>query len=184
MLADHLQALGHEVVLTREPGATALGKELRRLLLTWESSEPVAPEAEMIMFAADRAQHVAQVIRPALNAGKVVITDRYIDSTFAYQGYGRGLDLERLKSLQEIATEGLIPQVTIWVDVSVDTSRIRRGVMKNDRIESESDAMYEKVCAGYAALQKIHSDRIVHVNGEKSIQEVFQDILQTVLPRI
>jgi dTMP kinase len=144
----------------------------------------VSPEAEMLMFAADRAQHVANLIRPALKAGKCVITDRFIDSTFAYQGYGRGLDIGQLKTIQNIATDGLVPHMTVWVDIAVKTSRSRMGLAENDRIESESDEMFEKVRSGYAELHSAYPERIIRVDGEKTIQGVFQDILKAVMPRI
>lgn len=176
LLADHLSAAGCNVVLTREPGGTELGREIRHLLLTWQSD--VQPEAEVLLFAADRAQHVARLIRPALAAGKIVIADRYVDSSIAYQGYGRGLNLSLLRAIQTLATGGLKPQVTIWVDVPVATARARSG--SSDRMEAESDALFERVRNGYAALCAEEPARWVRVDGEKPVDIVFDALLNAI----
>ena len=174
MLADHLSGAGCDVVLTREPGGTDLGREIRHVLLT--SQFDVRPETEVLLFAADRAQHVAELIRPALAAGKIVIADRYVDSSLAYQGYGRGVNLRLLRAVQTLATGGLKPQVTVWVDVPVAVARARSEV--SDRIESASNALFERICKGYAALCAEEPARWVRVDGEKSVDEVFQTIIQ------
>ena len=114
-LADVFRTLNHEVLVTREPGGCALGRELRQMLLNPETE--ICPEAELFLFLADRAQHVAEVIRPALKRGEVVLCDRYADSTVVYQGYGRGLDIEKLRSLNDVAIGGLWPDRTFVLDM-------------------------------------------------------------------
>ena len=125
-LSSYLQARGHDPVLTREPGGSALGRRLRALLLDVRTGS-IASRAELFLFLADRAQHVAEVIRPALEAGQVVLCDRFTDSTLAYQGYGRGLDTEYLRSLNTAATGGLAPDLTLLLDLPVRCGLERAG---------------------------------------------------------
>jgi len=184
MLAKHLQSKGHEVVFTYEPGATELGKEIRHLVLTWKPHGVVDPTAEMFLFAADRAQHVSEVVKPALAKNKIVITDRYIDSTLAYQGYGRGLDLDQLTSTQQVATGGLLPDMTIWVDVDLETARARFGKEKADRLESENDGLFERVSAGYEKLCVASPNRFLRIDGCRTIKDIFEDICGHVETRL
>lgn len=184
MLVKHLRDKGYDVVFTHEPGATELGKEIRHLVLTWKPQGVVDPTAEMFLFAADRAQHVSEVIQPALTANKIVITDRYIDSTLAYQGYGRGLDLDQLTSTQRVATGGLLPDMTIWVDVDLETARARFGKEKADRLESEKDGLFERVRAGYEKLSLASPNRFMKVDGCRTIEAVFEDICCAVEARL
>ena len=136
-LADVFRTLNHEVLVTREPGGCALGRELRQMLLNPETE--ICPEAELFLFLADRAQHVAEVIRPALKRGEVVLCDRYADSTVVYQGYGRGLDIEKLRSLNDVAIGGLWPVRTFVLDMDPAAatrswaSPKKRGVSKPSR---------------------------------------------------
>jgi dTMP kinase len=147
--AAWLRDQGHEVVVTREPGGTPLGGELRRLLL--EPDGHVTPRAEALLYAADRAQHVDTVIRPALAAGRVVLTDRYVDSTLAYQGAGRGLADTRL--VTGWATGGLLPDLTVLLDLDPATGLRRAGARATpDRLEAASLAFHEAVRAGFLAL--------------------------------
>ncbi len=183
LLVDHLQGIGHEVVFTHEPGGTELGQEIRHLALTWKpqrSQGVVDPAAEIFLFAADRAQHVAEVIQPALAENKIVITDRYVDSTLAYQGYGRGLDLVQLQAVQHIATGGLLPHLTVWVDVDLATSRVRLEPGEADRMESEDDALFERVRAGYEELSTASPNRFLKVDGTREIRDIFEDIRKVV----
>jgi dTMP kinase len=167
------EALGPDVLLTQEPGGTPLGRGIRSLLLD-PRDEPVDPMAEALLYFADRAQHVAQRIRPALAKGLVVICDRYVDSSLAYQGYGRGLSLEALRSLAEVATGGLRPDLTLFLDVPVETglSRIaRRGIV--DRLESELREFHERVLEGYHTLIAADPGRFVCIPGTGAAQAVF-----------
>jgi len=184
MLVKHLQAKGYKVVFTHEPGATELGKEIRHLVLTWKPQGVVDSTAEMFLFAADRAQHVSEVIKPALAENKIVVTDRYIDSTLAYQGYGRGLDLGQLISTQQVATGGLLPNMTIWVDVDLETARARFGKEKADRMESEDDGLFERVRAGYEKLCVASPNRFLKVDGCRTIEDIFENICKEVETRL
>lgn len=148
LLGRALQALGREVVLTREPGGTPLGAAIREVLL---HGDHVAPRAEALLFAADRAHHVATLIRPALERGAVVLTDRYMDSSIAYQGVARALRHEDVRHLSVWGTEGLQPDLTVLLDVTPEQGRARRGGV-HDRLEREEDAFHEAVRQGYLHL--------------------------------
>lgn len=184
LLAKYLQETGRDVVLTREPGGTALGKEIRHLVLTWKPQGIVDSNAEMFLFAADRAQHVAEVIKPGLEAGKVVITDRYVDSTLAYQGFGRELGIETLQHIQHIATGGLLPDLTVWVDVDLETAKSRYGDEKADRMESADEAMFERVREGYKKLSLEAPNRFLRVDGKQEISDIFEIVKQHVDNRL
>ena len=185
-LVAHLRENGKDVVFTHEPGATELGREIRHLALDWEPRDggDVDARAEMFLFAADRAQHVNELIRPSLKADKVVITDRYVDSTMAYQGYGRGLDLGELKDVQDLATGGLLPDMTVWVDVDLQTARDRGWGQDADRMESASDAVFQRVREGFAALCKSEPNRIVRIDGTQSVERVWKDVKTAVRARL
>jgi dTMP kinase len=157
--------LGDRALLTHEPGATPIGASIRALLLDSAKGGP-APAAEVLLFFADRAQHVAEVIRPALASGRVVVCDRYADSSLAYQGYGRGLPLDLLRAALALATGGLQPDLTLFLDVPVDVGlgRVReRG--RNDRLERERREFHERVRAGYLALIAEAPGRFVRIDG-------------------
>lgn len=164
-LADRLGAL-----LTFEPGATELGVSLRRLLLDTAGS-PVSERAEALLMAADRAQHVTEVVMPALEAGTWVVTDRYTGSTLAYQGFGRGLDLARLERLVQWATGGLAPDVTLLIDVPVAVASARRQDSM-DRLERQGGGFQERVADGYRRLAAEAATPWVVVDGSASVEEV------------
>jgi len=153
LLANALRSAGHNVVETREPGGTALGQALRELLLA-PSATPPEPLAELLLYCADRAQHVAQVIRPALAAGQVVLCDRFSDSTLAYQGYARSLDLGTVRALDAAARGGLEPDLTFLLDCPPDAglARARARSGSSDRFEQEALAFHEAVQRGFHAL--------------------------------
>jgi len=153
LLANALRSAGHNVVETREPGGTALGQALRELLLA-PSATPPEPLAELLLYCADRAQHVAQVIRPALAAGQVLLCDRFSDSTLAYQGYARSLDLGTVRALDAAARGGLEPDLTFLLDCPPDAglARARARSGSSDRFEQEALAFHEAVQRGFHAL--------------------------------
>jgi len=166
------EALGPATLLTREPGATALGRGIRHLLLDHDHAG-MAPAAEVLLFFADRAQHVAEVLRPALDAGRTVVSDRYVDSSLAYQGYGRGLRLDLIRAVAELATGGLRPELILLLDLPVDAGlgRVRqRGAP--DRLDAEEHAFHERVRAGYLALAAVEPARWVWVDVDVDPDEV------------
>ncbi|WP_322764783.1 dTMP kinase [Cyanobium usitatum] len=160
-----LLATGAELLVTREPGGTALGAALRQLLLHPPGEAAPEPMAELLLYAADRAQHVEQCIRPALAAGHWVLSDRYSGSTAAYQGYGRGLDLARIAQLEELATGGLAPDLTLWLELPLAESLRRRGERTADRIEASGEAFLQRVIDGFAELGAAQGWRRVDATG-------------------
>jgi dTMP kinase len=168
LLCAWLQELGHTVVVTREPGGTAFGRTLRELVL---HGDHVAPRAEALLFAADRAHHVETLIRPALGRGEVVITDRYLDSSIAYQGAGRDLGVDEVRGLNVWATGGLLPALTVLVDLPAEIGRARReGV--HDRLESEADDFHGAVREHFLTLAGAEPDRYLVVDGELSAEQI------------
>lgn len=161
LLAAALEAAGREVLQTRQPGGTPLGQHLRDLVL---HGGHVSPRAEALIFAADKAQHVDLLIRPALAAGQVVISDRYTDSAVAYQGAGRHLGAVEVHDLQMWAVEGLVPDLTVVVDISAAQGRARRGEV-HDRLEAEQDTFHEAIRQHYLAMAEGHPDRYLVVDG-------------------
>ena len=147
-----LMAPGARLVVSREPGGTALGQALRELLLHPPQGVQPLPRAELLLYAADRAQHVEALLLPALEAGDWVLCDRFTGSTAAYQGYGRGLPLALIDTLESLATGGLQADLTLWLDVSLAESRRRRGGRPADRIEAAGEVFQTRVAAGFATL--------------------------------
>jgi dTMP kinase len=170
LLADRLGAL-----LTFEPGATTLGGSLRTLLLE-PGQAPVSERAEALLMAADRAQHVAEVVRPALDRGTWVVTDRYSGSTMAYQGYGRGLDLDELDRLVVWATGGLTPDLSVLVEVDPALGLSRRSGSADDRMEAQGDGFLRRVADGYRRLAERQATPWLVVDGTGSVDEVAAQI--------
>jgi dTMP kinase len=168
LLAEHLRVEGREVVETREPGGTPLGERIRELLL---QSERVAPWAETTLFAAARAQLVADVIRPALARGADVVCDRYIDSSLAYQGLARGLGVDRVLELNLLVTGGLLPDQTFLIDIPVEEAARRTG-SRPDRIEREGQGFAAQVDEAYRELAQVFAQRITLVDGTQPPEEV------------
>jgi dTMP kinase len=182
LCSQWLESLNISVVLTREPGGTELGKDLRGLLLSKSANKPVSDITELLLYAADRAQHIEEELKPNLAMGKYILCDRYTDSTIAYQGYGRGLDMSLINNLNQIATGGLTSDITIWLDVDVEVGLSRkRGQTKLDRIEQETMDFHRRVQQGYTELAVSNPSRIVKIDGnynqdivQKNIQEILQ----------
>lgn len=176
-LAAHLRATGHDVVETREPGGTPAGLALRRLLLGPEAV-PLEPLAELHLYCADRAQHVAAVIRPALAAGRIVLCDRFSDSTIAYQGYGRGLDLDTVVDLDAHARDGLSPALTFLLDLPVDEglARARARRAGGDRFEDAPVAFHQRIREGFRVLAAAEPERFHVVDATAPVEHVREQI--------
>ena len=180
-LKEALEAEGHEVLLTREPGGTRLS-ELIRGLLKDEREDPPCDRAELLLFLAARAQLVRNVIRPALDAGTWVVSDRFSDSTFAYQGYGRGLPLDVLRLANDFACEGLAPDVTFLLEVSPEVAAARMHRREEathteaDRIEKAGNDFHERLRRGYADLAAAEPERIVRIDANGTVDEVWERI--------
>jgi dTMP kinase len=169
LLSKFLEEQDIAHVITRDPGGTALGKPIRRVLLNSES--PIHPVAELLLYEADRAQNVSEIILPNLKQGKVVFCDRYTDSTIAYQGYGRNLDLKLIDMVNEIATQGLRPQCTILFDIESSAGLARLHPSGHDRLEREAIEFHQKVRGGYLELAKRDPQRwrILDAAGPMSV---------------
>jgi dTMP kinase len=172
LLAERLREEGREVVLTREPGGTALGEEVRSLLL---QGEQIAPWAEAALFAAARAQLVDEVIRPALARGADVVSDRYLDSSLAYQGLARGLGIERVLELNLLATSGILPDRTFLVLVPPADAAARRGD-EPDRIEREGAGFAEEVDKAYREIARVFGQRVQVVDGTRNPEDIARDV--------
>ena len=172
LLDEYFNKAGRKTLLTREPGAGILGARIREILLNYDGE--VSPNCESFLFLADRAQHVEGMIKPALEEGTIVLCDRYTDSTLAYQGYGRELDMERIKYLNNLATGPIKPDLTFVFDVSTEVAQTRVGSEK-DRMESAGIEFHKKVRNGYLEIAKQESKRVKIVDANNSIEKVFED---------
>jgi dTMP kinase len=172
LLAEALRAEGREVVATREPGGTPLGEEVRRLLL---EGVQMSPWAEAALFAAARAELVHSVIAPALESGKDVLSDRFIDSSLAYQGYARELGVDEVYELNRVATGGLLPDVTFILQVDPETS-VKRVGRRPDRIEREGLDFHRRVVLGYRIVAGKYGDRVVLLDGTRPADELHEEI--------
>ena len=187
LLAEHLQGLGYDPLLTREPGGCALGRSLRPILLD-ARTRGLSSRAELYLVLADRAQHVAEVIRPALEAGQTVLCDRYADSTLAYQGYGRGLDPEHLRRINDMATGGLMPDLTLLLDLPVHCGLERAGlrnreegtVLSEGRFDAESLEFHERVRQGYRSLAAEEPERFAIIDAAQPPEDVVLQCLSAV----
>ena len=183
LLSEYLKELGCDALMTREPGGTPFGVRLRAALL--DAKEEVDPLAELLVYAADRAQHVRRVLRPALQEGRVVISDRYADATAAYQGTGRGFDQQLISEIIRLATEGLVPDLTVLFDVPVEESTNRtnrRSNTKNkpDRLDIEHADFHQRVRAAYLDIAASEPDRVKVIDTSGPV-EVTQERLRTIV---
>lgn len=182
LLKGHLEAAGHELILPREPGGTEIGEAIRSILLNKENSAMTA-RTELLLFLASRAQICQDVIRPALKAGKIVLCDRFMDSSVAYQGYGRGLGADTVHMLNRFAVQETVPDLTILMDLPVEdaVARIRaRGEEKENRLDVESIEFMQRTREGFLALAEAERERIRVVDARASIPEIEKAILDIV----
>ena len=185
MLASELRLRGLEVLATHEPGGTALGKRLREALL--DPAETVDPLAEILIYAADRAQHVRTIVRPALETGHIVLSDRYADSTVAFQGAGRGFPPHLVQTVVDLATGGLKPDLTLFFDLPVAdcmarTLRRTDGGIHNDRLESEDAAFHTRVRKAYLDIAAAEPKRVCIIDASGSVTETHKRVLGLVAP--
>jgi dTMP kinase len=189
LLSNFLGASGCDVLLTREPGGTTLGKRLREALL--DAQETVDPLTELLVFAADRSQHVRRLLRPALAAGRIVISDRYADATVAYQGAGRGFSPELISEIVQLATEGLVPDLTMLFDVSVDESinrttrrtsgKTTTGKTSRDRLDIEGADFYERVRNAYLEIAQREPQRVKVIDTSGPVERTHAQVKEIVV---
>ncbi len=211
LLADRLNKLNyHDVVVLREPGGTPIGEEIRHTLKHSQQNHAMTPEAELLLMSASRAQLVREIIRPALVAGKIILCDRFYDSTIAYQGYGRKLDLASVKNMIDFAVDNTRPNLTLLLSVPVEISEARRSARREtmlfdmpvpdkkdppklpfaeplrDRMEEADRAFFERVAEGFKAIAAAEPDRVRVVDGSGSVENIFEkiwELVRFVLPK-
>lgn len=177
LLDEYLRQQGFNTLLTREPGSRGLGEKLREILLNYDGE--VSSNCESFLFLADRAQHIDCIIKPAIKEGKIVLCDRHTDSTVAYQGYGRGLDIGQINYLNNIATNGIKPDLTIVFDIDIETSMQRVGT-KKDRMESAGKEFFNRVRNGYLEIAKNEPQRVKVINSSDTIENIHKQVLELV----
>ena len=183
-LCEWLEGRGTRVVCTRNPGGTAIGRQIRQILLD-PAHTAMVPTAELLLYAADRAQHVEEIVRPALAAGQLVLCDRFSDSTLAYQGYGRGLELARLEAMNAVATGGLAPDLTILLDLDPEVGLQRVAASRQtDRLEHEALAFHRRLREGYLALAAREPGRFVVIDATRDPDEVQATMREALRPRL
>lgn len=177
LLKDYLEKEGYEVLITREPGGTELGEDIRKILLDIKHKD-MDEKAEMLLYAAARSQHVAKLIKPALFQGKIVLSDRFVDSSYAYQGFGRGLGIDLVEQVNEIALAGLHPDLTLFLNIDPDLGLLRSTLSKGvpDRLESEAIVFHKKVREGFSAVCEKNKNRIVEIDAENTIEQIFDSV--------
>ncbi len=184
LLADHLASQGYAVLFSREPGGTEIGDQIRRVIMSLDNKR-MSPQAEFLLFSASRAQLVREVIQPRLAAGGVVVCDRFYDSSLAYQGYGHQLDLDQLRSVTEFVTGGLVPDLTLLLDLPSEAGLSRRkeaGLW--NRLDDYDLAFHERVRAGYLRLAQAEPQRWVVIDATRSKAEIQSDMQEAVLSRL
>jgi len=180
-LYDELQKEGYEVILTREPGGSKIAEKIRNVILDTDNIG-MDNITEALLYAASRREHIKKTILPALNAGKIILCDRFLDSSLAYQGSARSIGIDKVYKLNQFATDGLLPDLTILVCVhpEIGLSRINKDERTLDRLELEKLDFHNKVYEGYQILKEKFKDRIVEINGEKSKEEVKEEVERVV----
>jgi dTMP kinase len=180
LLAEQLRNDGIEVLHLREPGGTELSEQVRTLLLNKDYTHPLASEAELLLFAASRAQLIHEVIKPALERNAVVILDRFTDSTIAYQGFGRGIPLGFIEHVNRLATADIEPDLTFLLDIPLAVASDRRASSGKDRIENETETFYNHVIQGYMYVAQHHTERVNVIDGTDSVENIRHNIWRLV----
>ncbi len=191
LLYDWLQEMGNSVLITREPGSTFLGEKLRSILLNQDSGD-ISALSELFLYLADRSEHVKKVVQPALEQNKIVIIDRYVDSTLVYQGFGRGFDLSFLQQLNSLASSGFWPTITLLLDLSpqeglkrAEKRNLQKGIQTEEgRFESEEWYFHQNIRKGYLELAKQASERICVLDASDSVESVFANIKEYVQDKL
>lgn len=184
-LEEELKSSGYDVIKTREPGGSDIAEQIRAVILKKENTK-MDYRTEVLLYAASRRQHLEEIVKPALQAGKVVLCDRYLDSSLAYQGYARGLGIKEVLEINQYATEGIMPILTVFIDLDpkVGLERIRKNDRVTDRLDKEKISFHEKVREGYLEVARMFPNRVKVVNGEKNKEEVYQEVKALVTDRI
>ena len=176
LFSDYLTKEGIPHIFTREPGGGKISEQIREILLNGKNSE-MTDECEALLYAASRVQHLSDRVEPALNEGKLVICDRYVDSSFAYQAYARNLGMDFIQKINAFALEKYLPDATVFIDLSPEEAfRRKHGADENDRLEQAGIKFHQKVYEGYKALAK-ENDRFISVNGKQTPQEIFNEVV-------
>lgn len=180
LIKQYLDSKKIEYVYLREPGGTKISEKIRKIILDVENSE-MSSQAEALLYASARAQLLAEKVIPALNEGKLVVIDRYIDSSFAYQAYARGLGMDFISKVNTFAIENCMPDLTIFLDISPKKAFERKGGEdKDDRLEQSGRDFHERVYEGYLSLSKIYKERFVKIDSMRSIEEIHSDIIDSI----
>lgn len=177
LLTADLKKADLKYLLLREPGGTSISEQIRKILLDCKNTE-MSAETELLLFAAARAQLVKQIVKPALAAKTIVISDRFFDSTTAYQGYGRNMNVDFIQNLNDFATQGLQPDLTFYFDISVEAAlnRLQNRTEKTDRIDLESQIFMEKTRVGYLQIAERNPDRVILIDAERAPEEIYKDL--------
>ncbi len=178
LLSEFLKQSGVPHIFTREPGGGKISESIREILLSGKNTE-MTDECEALLYAAARAQHLREIVEPALEAGKLVICDRYVDSSLAYQAYARGLGVDFVTKINAFALEKYLPDLTVFIDLSPeDAFKRKNGADENDRLEQAGMAFHQKVYAGYQAIAREYPERVKRVDGKKTPQGIFEDVVK------
>jgi len=179
LLTEQLEKNSQNFIVFREPGGTKIGEKIRHILLD-NGNMAMEAKTELLLYSASRYQLSKQKLIPAIKKGKVVICDRFYDSTTAYQGYGRGLDIDFINSLNKFATDSLVPDLTFFIDISLEERQKRISNNQLDRLESEQNHFHEKVREGFLKICENSENRFVKINGEKPVKEIFNKIWENI----
>lgn len=183
LMSEYLTQKGIAHVFTREPGGGKISEAIREILLNGKNAE-MTDECEALLYAAARAQHLKDKVEPALAQGKLVICDRYVDSSIAYQAYARGLGLDFVKKINAFAIENYLPDATVFIDLTPEAAFARKkGADENDRLEQAGMAFHKRVYAGYDAIAKADTNRVLRIDGNATPQEIFQNVLKKLQER-